>query len=255
MKIITVANQKGGVGKTTTVISISHQLAMRGYKTLIMDFDPQGQSGSFINIEPAPGIFNFAIGPRIGEAAMSNARLGIKKTGRKNLDILPGDFSTSTVQVIFQTENRPLNFLRDGIKAFAKKDYDFVILDTAPSVGGIQERAIWAADLLLIPSVTDYGSTEGLDKIIETVIELQTGQDWKGLVAGILPTFHDESTRECRSSIELLRERFSEVVLSPVHRATVLKECAAYGKTVWEMSPKHRAAQEYELVVDHLLRR
>ena len=242
MKIITLANQKGGVGKTTTAVSLAHYLALHGAEVLLGDFDPQGQSATALGVNTEGCIFNLMV-------AGSSAEQWIRKTGRKGLDIIPGNRQTATAQIVMNAENRPISAIEEAFKPLYAR-YDYIIFDTAPSVGGLQERAIWASDLVLLPSATEYLSSDGLAQILSMLNSLK-GKGWTGALAGILPTFYDH-TSESKVSLLSLRSQFKESVLDPIHRATVLRECAAEGVTIFEKSPRSRAANEYAALGDFI---
>jgi len=141
------------------------------------------------------------------------------------------------------------------VKALANaKGFDYLIFDTAPSVGGIQERAIWAADLVLVPTATEYLSVDGVKKVSETMLILQREKAWKGSLLGVLPTFFDEQTRESASAMDDLQQGFRDRVFPPIHRATLLRECAAEGVTIFEKDARCRAAEEYRRVIDLVLK-
>jgi chromosome partitioning protein len=125
---------------------------------------------------------------------------------------------------------------------------DFVILDTAPSVGRLQEMALWMADLVVIPSAVDFLSSAGIADLVGELAQLQA-EGWKGSLLGVLPTFYDEVTNESKTNLTELQEAFGELVLPPIHRATALRECTAEGKTIFEFAPKSRAAEEYSALV------
>lgn len=243
--IITIANQKGGVGKTTTAVHLGHGLALQGKRVLIVDLDPQGHVATSLGVNPEPGAFSVLITP-----PSPILRQWVRMTGRAGLSIIPGDASTNTAQVVLNAENRPLDAVARALALF-QREYEVLILDTAPSVGGIQERAIWAADTLIIPTATDFLAVDGVAKVLETLPRLS---GWRGRVLGILPTFYDTQTRESKANLTALQENFPDLTLSPIHRATVLRECAAEGRTVFEVAPNSRAAQEYQTLVDSVLK-
>jgi chromosome partitioning protein len=234
-----IANQKGGVGKTTSASSLAHGLALCNRRVLLVDFDPQGQCATALGIDQEPGVFNALVNTR------SDIHHWLRDTGRAGLDLLPGDRSTATAQIVINAENRPIDSIFTLFKPLGK-EYDYIIFDTAPSVGGIQERAIYAADLVLIPTATEFLSMNGLAQMTEVLNSLQEQHCWPGQIAGILPTFYDEQTIESSKSLAELKTNFRESVLSPIHRATILRECAAEGKTIFEMDPASRAKREYE---------
>lgn len=252
-KVICNTNQKGGVGKTTTAISTAHGLARKGKRVVLIDLDPQGQAAVALGMTPEPGAYwLLAAGPSPQEQKM--VRQWLRETSRDNLSLIPGNPMTMTAQTIINAENRPVSCIRKAIEAFVRSDLDYIIFDTAPSVGGIQERAIWASDLVIIPSATDYLSTDGVRKIAETVMVLKNERNWNGALLGILPTLYDEQTRESKAAITDLKKGFGDRVLEPIHRATILRECAAEGQTIFEKDAEARAAIEYQALVDQVLK-
>jgi len=238
-KVIVVANQKGGVGKTTTAVSVAHSLALRERRVLLVDLDPQGQCATSLAVNPESGAFNALVNPN------SDIHQWIRDTGRTGFDLLPGDRTTATAQIVINAENRPINSVQQIFRTLSR-EYDYIIFDTAPSVGGIQERALFAADFALIPTATEFLSMDGLAQMMELLTALQQKAQWAGKLLGILPTFYDEQTSESGKSFADLHGNFGESVLEPIHRATVLRECAAEGKTSFEMAPASRASREYD---------
>ena len=240
-RVFAIANQKGGVAKTTTTITLAHAFALRQKPTLVIDFDPQGQSATALGINPEPGVFNCLVSPATPK------QYWVRTCERELLSILPGDRSTATAQIVLNAENRPIEAIAVALKSLVQP-YDYVFLDTAPSVGGIQERAIWMADYVIIPVATEYLSVDSLGKTLETLQQL-VQRGWKGKLLGILPTFYDQITKESRNAMEYLKKEFSTQVLAPIHRATILRECAADGQTIWEKAPNSQAGQDYDNLV------
>jgi chromosome partitioning protein len=243
-----IANQKGGVGKTTSASSLAHGLALHNRHVLLVDFDPQGQCATALGINQEPGVFNALVNTH------SDIHQWIRGTDRTGLYLLPGDRSTATAQIVINAENRPINSIHTLFKTLGK-EYDYIIFDTAPSVGGIQERAIYAADMVLIPTATEFLSMDGLAQMMELLAALRSQHNWKGKLAGILPTFYDEQTSESRESLAELKTTFGDSVLAPIHRATVLRECPAEGKTIFELAPASRSSREYEELSREIVKR
>jgi len=239
-KNIIVGNQKGGVGKTTTAVNLGHGLALQGKKVLLIDLDPQGQCAVLLNQKQENNIVRLLI-------TKDNPKGLIRETGRDNLFFIPGDRDTSIAQLALQ--NKPINELYTALDPIQAK-YDYIIFDTAPSLGDLQAQAIWAADLLLIPTACDFLSSEGVIKFLETAKGVRELHKAEHKLLGILPTFYDTTTKETKAVIDDLEKNFNNSVMDPIHRATVLRECAAYGKTIFEIEPGGRAAQEYQAVVD-----
>jgi chromosome partitioning protein len=168
----------------------------------------------------------------------------VRETGRGNLFLIPGNQATGQAQSSIQ--DKPISYLKEVVRTFTRDGMDYIIFDTSPSVGGLQERAIWAADLVIIPCATEFASLEAVGNTIVTLHALQKERVWSGGLLGILPTFYDDKTRESRNSLADLQRDFGEKVLPAIHAATVLRECWSVGKTIFEYAPDSRAAQEYE---------
>ncbi len=246
--IITITNQKGGVGKTTTVTHLAHGLTLFGARrVLIVDLDPQGQSAVALDVEQSPGVFGLLIAEQSPAALIVQAREG--------LSILPGNKKTGAAQLAMSVDlaSYPMDYIGRVLRP-AMDDYDYILFDTSPSVGGLQERAMWVSKWVIVPTSTEYLSMDGLRQTQGTMAVL-TERGWKGKLLGVLPTFYDTQTRESQAAIGELRIAFPKTLLSPIHRATVLRECAANGQTVFEMYPKSRAAQDYEILTDFVLGR
>ena len=254
--VIAVANQKGGVGKTTTAVSLAHGLALRDKEVLLVDLDPQGQSAISLGMKAEPGTYYLLTPPPGG---VITVKQWLRK-GREHLWMIPGDISTNASQALINAEGRPLSYIADQLRPLVKNGMglDYVLFDTAPSVGGIQERAIWASDLVLVPAATEFLSADGARKICESMMTMQKEKEWKGKILGILPTFYDEQTRESKTQLDEYRKIFKELVMQPIHRATILRECPAEGRTIFEIeatsNSAQRAVQEYQAVVEHVMK-
>jgi chromosome partitioning protein len=252
-KVICIANQKGGVGKTTTAVSLAHGLSQKGRRVLLIDLDPQGQSATALGHNPEPGAFYLlTMGSTPQETTFVQS--WVRFSGREGLYLLPGNQQTMAAQTVLNAQDKPISAIRQSIQRFFKDGLHYIIFDTAPSVGGIQERAVWAADLVIVPTATEFLSADGVSKVLLMMSVLQEKKNWRGNLLGILPTFFDEQTRESKATMENLKERFDASVLPPIHRSTLLRECAAEGKTILEFDPVCRAAKEYQALTQHVLK-
>jgi chromosome partitioning protein len=169
------------------------------------------------------------------------------------LKLIAGNSMTNSAQMILGAQDRSISFISELLKLFARDNFDFILFDTSPSVGGLQERALWAADMVIVPTATEYASLDALAKTIETMRALRDSKGWQGGLMGILPTFFD-ATRESKSSMEDLQTEFGGQVLAPIHKATVLRECWSEGKTIFEHAPESRSAEEYMTLAKSLLK-
>lgn len=243
-KVICIANQKGGVGKTTTAVSLAHGLSQKGRRVLLIDLDPQGQSATALGRSPEPGAF-YLLTMGMTPQETTFVKSWVRFSGREGLYVLPGDQQTMAAQTVLNAQNQPISAIRNAVSRFFKEGLHYILFDTAPSVGGIQERAVWASDHVIVPTATEFLSSDGVAKVLLMMSILQEQKNWRGSLLGILPTFYDDQTRESKVTMDSLRERFSNSVLAPIHRATILRECAAEGQTIFEADPLCRASKEY----------
>jgi len=236
---IAVANQKGGVAKTTTAVTLAHGLALKNYATMLVDLDPQGQCASHLGIGQGDGVFDLLVnGPTLRDV--------VRMTGRDELWLLPGSKRTRTAETLMVVEGLGCRTLGELLGERINGGLNYLVMDTAPSAGGLQENALWCCDVLIVPSAVDHLSLEGVREVLAT---LQALRRPRPPLVRILPTFYDEVTRESAANLAALRATFGECVLEPIHRAAVLRECPAMGLTIFEHDPESRAAGEYAGVV------
>ncbi len=227
-KIIAVANQKGGVGKTTTAINLAASLAVLEYRTLLIDADPQANSTSGVGLDPR----QVKIG--IYECLMeeSNIKKAILKTETPNLSIIASDIDLvgAELELVDQT-NR--NQKLKNILATIKNDYDFIILDCSPSLGLITLNALTAANSIIIPVQCEYFALEGMGKLLHTIKLVQTQMNEDLEIEGILLTMYDVRLRLSNQVVEEVKSHFQDMVFNTViHRNTKLAEAPSYGKTI-----------------------
>ena len=252
--IITVANNKGGVGKTVTATNLSDGLARYFNKSvLLVDLDPQGQCASALGQPQSSGVYSLLTMPVDGSASAYVRQF--VQTARPSLDLLPGDRQTALAQAVLNHPEapKPVGWIREALLQHFSR-YDYIILDTAPSLGGIQERALFAADRIILPSPAEALGADGLRQAFETIKRIKEDKGWKGNLAGILPTFFTDRQREHRLNLEMLQKKFGGYVLAPIHRAAILAECPAYAQTIFERSPHSKSADEYLLLAKTILK-
>jgi chromosome partitioning protein len=267
MKIIPVANQKGGVGKTTLAENLAAAFASAEQRTLLIDFDPQGNAATFLGLYPEPGAYNLlatqipALRTLIRGNVAAHVRAFLRPTGRENFDLLPGDHNTATAQALIVSGERDLALIRRAIQIF-RGQYDIVILDTAPSLGGILELALYSGDYVLLPAACETASLEGVRQTIETLQVLTQKHNWQGRLLGVVPTFFDERTIERKQSLKDLKQAFPGLVFPPIHEAAAIRELPSNQMTIFEKAAAEkgnryasRAAEEFHALVREIERR
>lgn len=240
-KIISIANQKGGVGKTTTAINMSTILAKRGKKVLFIDADPQGNgtSGLGINKEQKFSIYDVLI----EDIEVENT---LQKTQVKNLDLCPSNMNLAGAEVqLVSMEDREyrlkkkLNNIRDK--------YDFIIIDCPPSLGLITLNAFTASNSVLIPVQCEYYALEGLGQLLNTVelVRKHMNKDFK--VEGALLTMYDARTNLSNQVVKEVKRYFEDKVYKNViPRNVKLSEAPSYGMPITLYDPRSKGAKSYE---------
>ena len=233
MKVFAFANQKGGVGKTTSAVTLADGLSRHKIKTLLIDLDPQGHLALSFGLDKSPGLYRLICLDEPLEKVVVNIR--------PNLDLIAGDKQTEKVKRQITLSDFRENILSDLL---ANAPYDAVLLDLAPSLDVLHLNGLIAADWVIIPTRPDALAVDGVKEILTTMAEVeQSGHRYQGY--SILPTFFDRTTRETLLQFQELASTFGEHLWPPIPQDTRVRETAAYGKTLWEYSPASTAMTGY----------
>lgn len=240
-KVISIANQKGGVGKTTTAVNLSTVLAKKGRKVLLMDADPQGNatSGLGVNKEQQFSIYDVLI----EDIEVENT---LQKTNVKNLDLCPSNINLAGAEVqLVSMENRE-HRLKEKIDKI-RDQYDFIIIDCPPSLGLTTLNSFTASDSVLIPIQCEYYALEGLGQLINTIELVREHMNKSLYIEGALLTMYDARTNLSNQVVKEVKRYFdNKVYKNIIPRNVKLSEAPSYGMPITLYDPKSKGAKSYE---------
>lgn len=250
-KIIALANQKGGVGKTTSSINLAASLAVLEYRTLLVDADPQANSTSGIGYDPR------TIKNSIYECIINNVdpHDAIQKTDTPNLDLLPAHIDLVGAEIeMINLEGR--EYRMKEVLDKVKKEYDFIIIDCSPSLGLITINSLTAADSVIIPVQCEYFALEGLGKLLNTIKIVQSRLNTALDIEGILLTMYDVRLRLSNQVVEEVRTHFENLVFDTIiQRNTRLSEAPSFGVSVIMHDATCKGAVNYLNLAREILRK
>lgn len=251
MAVISIVNDKGGVGKTVTAVNLAAALALKGQRVLLIDLDPQASATASLGlngVRPAVALPEvFTEGRDILKAVVSSSR--------EHLEVVPSDTRMKDVNIALASRIGRERILENRI-ATVRSSYDFVLIDCPPSISLLTLNAIVASDYVLIPVIPDFLSVNGLVELQAVLKEVAQALHVHPKVLGILPTIVDYRNAVTAEVLALLRSTYKSLVTDAEIRVNVkLREAPGFGQTIFEYAPQSTGAENYRALAEEVLQR
>ncbi len=248
-KVFVFVNQKGGVGKTTSVINIGAYMAIAGKKVLLVDFDSQGNMSSGVGVsKEKPTVYELISGSVTAEKAVQN-------TNVKNLDAISAsiDLSGAAIELVDQEERE--FFLKKALEPLQSK-YDYILIDCPPSLGILTLNGLAAADAAMVPMQCEYFALEGITLLLQTIKKVQKSVNPELAIGGIFFTMYDSRTRLANDVVMQIKSYFKDSVFSTIIPRNVrLSEAPSHGEPICLYDPSCTGARSYEKLAQEVIER
>lgn len=252
VKTIAVINQKGGVGKTTTTVSIGASLARRGHRVLLLDMDPQ--ANLTLHLDRRPDLESKTMANLLVDDA--SLKEMVVDTSTEGLFLVPADASLSGVEQVLANHIGRETILREAFEGHDGRGWDYVLIDCPPALGVLSANALIAADQIIIPMQAEYFSMQGMTKLMEVMQLVQRRLNPQLEICLILPCMVNKRTNLTAEVLAELQHHFGKMLASTSIRSNVkLAEAPSFGRTIFEHAPESNGAADYEAVTDEFLAR
>jgi chromosome partitioning protein len=250
-KIIAIANQKGGVGKTTTTVNLAASLGVLEKKVLLIDADPQANASSGLGID----VDNVEIGTYQVLEHTASINDAIQKTTSPNVDIIPAHIDLVAIEIELVDKEQREYMLQKSLTKLTNK-YDYILIDCAPSLGLITLNSLVAADAVIIPIQCEYFALEGLGKLLNTIKSIQNIHNPDLDIEGLLLTMFDSRLRLSNQVVEEVRKHFSTMVFDTIiRRNTRLGEAPSYGESIIAYDATSKGAINYLSLANEIIKK
>ena len=250
-KIVSFSNQKGGVGKTTSCVNISAQIANKGKKVLMIDMDPQGNATSGLGLQKSK-IKNTIYDVIIGHCNVEDA---IIKTKFKNLSVIPANIELAGAEVELPELESGTNFTKIALDSI-KDDYDYIFIDCPPSLGMLTVKALSVSDGIVVPMQCEFYSLEGMSQLLNTVKKIKTLYNPGLQIVGILLTMYNGRLTLTNQVVAELKKYYADKLFKvPISRTVRISEAPGYGEPICYHDPYGKGSLEYAAVAKELMLR
>jgi chromosome partitioning protein len=241
-----IQNFKGGVGKTTTAVNLSHSIALKDRRVLLIDLDQQGNASDMLGLKIGknqPTLYNLMVDDLAYDQVIVEAR--------PNLFIIPSDKRTAMAENIISAQ--PGRELALTVRLSELAGFDYVVLDCPPALNVMHNNALLYSNELIIPIDMDRLALQGAKGILDSAAELEKVFKYSANICGVLPTFIDRRTNITHQVMKVIETRYAPKVLPPIRSDAKLRQASSHGKTIFEFDSHSKGADDYRAVTDAIL--